>query len=617
MSLVSRSAELIAAVLLALALAGMQILIGGTRLVFSLPIDALLAVVGLLGVFVWRSKPAPGRWALLSTALFFGYVLVRAWFSPVPAIARVDIFSVLGGLVVYFFTACIFTSSKRRIYFLIFLLLVALVHVGIGLIQFRHGDNFMLIPFLQRFDYGRRASGFYICPNHLAGLLEVLGIFALSIVCWARWPVWAKLLLGYAAALCYVGLALTGSRGGYLSGALSLLVLAIFTLVVLWRAGRRIFWAAALAGTLVGLLVATALFFGFRSSLLLSSRAQNIVDPQNMRLDLWQAALKQWQTAPLFGTGSGTYLYYGRRFRSPKVQLDPVEVHNDYLHLLCEYGAVGAAAFLFFLAVHLHAGWRAFQRLGPRRVDLTARLPSNGLALNLGSLGAVAAYLVHSVFDFNLHIPANVLLLAFVFGVLANPAIERKPEAEEPRRFNVGRLVLPILALLLAAGCARYLRAEFYVEKARSALRDERHVAAMLWANRALALDRRNPATWFYLGESRVRRAENARSPAARASFSTAAIEPFQAALALAPNDESFLIALGRVYDSLGRFPEAEWMFERARAWDPRSQVVQKNYAAHLTLWKGAPGDSRPNLELPDQNAPLELKPAISPSPRP
>ena len=57
------------------------------------------------------------------------------------------------------------------------------------------------------------------------------------------------------------------------------------------------------------------------------------------------------------------------------------------------------------------------------------------------------------------------------------------------------------------------------------------------------------------------------------------------------------LIALGRAYDSLGRYPEAEWMFGRALAWDPRSVVVQKSYAAHLDFWKRGARGGRPAIE--------------------
>ncbi len=613
-SFISRAGEILAAVIVALALAGIQVLIGGTRLAYSLPIYAALGVAGLLAVFsLRRSKPAPERLCLWATAIFFGYILARAWFSPVPYLARADIFSVLAGLIVYLSVAFLFTSAPWRMAMLLFLLAVALVQVGIGAVQFRSGDNFMLIPFLQRFDYGRRASGFYACPNHFAGLLEVIGVFCLSFACWSRWRLWAKLLVGYAGAICLAGLALTGSRGGYLSAAGSLLVVAVLTLLVLRRAGATIFWRTALGGGVLALLLVGALFFGFQKSEYLSDRAQNVADTQNIRIDLWQAAIAQWKLQPITGTGSGTYLYYGRHFRSERVQLDPVEVHNDYLHLLAEYGLLGAAGFLVFLGAHLWRGWEAFQKLGPRRVALSGLPLSNNLALNIGAFGAVGAYVIHSIFDFNLHIPANVCLLAFVFGIFANPGRDREKESASGRPpLAYARLALPVLGCLLLAGSLRYLRAELYAERARVALRDERHLSAMRWAQQAVALDDQNPETLFYLGESRVRRAEALPNPLAGASFYEAALDPFQRALALAPNDETFLIALGRVYDALGRFAEAEWMFGRALAWDPRSQVTQKSYAAHLKLWSRARPGRSPRNTLPEKNAPLpaDLPPA-------
>ncbi len=606
-SFISRAGEILAAVIVALALAGIQVLIGGTRLAYSLPIYAALGAAGLLAVFsLWRLKPAPERLCLWASAIFFGYILARAWFSPVPYLARADIFSVLAGLMIYLSVAFVFTSAPWRMAMLLFLLAVALVQVGIGAVQFRSGDNFMLIPFLQRFDYGRRASGFYACPNHFAGLLEVIGVFCLTFACWSRWRLWAKLLIGYAGAICFVGLALTGSRGGYLSAAGSLLVVAVLTLLVLRRAGAAVFWRTALGGGVFALLLVGALFFGFQKSDYLSGRAQNVIDTQDIRIDLWQAAIAQWKLQPVFGTGSGTYLYYGRHFRSERLQLDPVEVHNDYLHLLAEYGLLGAAGFFLFLGAHLWRGWEAFQKLGPRRVALSGLPLSNNLALNIGAFGAVGAYAIHSVFDFNLHIPANVCLLAFVFGIFANPGRDREKDSASGRpHFAYARLVLPVLGCLLLAGSLRYLRAELYAERARVALRDERHLSAMRWAQQAVALDDQNPETLFYLGESRVRRAEALPNPLAGTSFYEAALDPFQRALALAPNDETFLIALGRVYDALGRFAEAEWMFGRALAWDPRSQVTQRSYAAHLELWSRARAERSPRNRLPDKNAPL------------
>lgn len=585
---ISRPAEIFSTLLLAATLALIQILIGGTRLLFSLPAYGLLAVIGLLTIFsLRRAKPDPNQICLASSALFFGYVLARALLSPVDYIAREDIYSVLGGLLVYLFVACIFTDAKQRMMLISFLLTLALVHVFIGALQFRDGNNFMPIGFLQRYDYGRRASGFYVCPNHLAGLLEVLGIFGLSMVCWSRWPTWAKLLIAYAAGICYLGVALTASRGGYLSSITSLLTFTVLSLMILRHASTRLFWRiGGMALVAVVLIGATTVFLIQKSDFLIG-RAQNIFDKTNMRIDLWHAAVQQWKLQPLVGTGSGTYLYYGRMFRTERMQLDPVHVHNDYLHLLAEYGAVGVIFFLIFFAAHLRNGWKDFQRLGPKRVAVSHRLFSNGLALNLGAIAAVSAYVVHSTVDFNLHIPANVLLLAFVFGILANAGTRREgePSAPAPSIF-AWRLVLPVLGALVAIQCVRLLPGEYFAERARTAQRDNHPGAALLFAQRGLAGERNNPTLYQYLGNARSQQGDLTQDPDARASFYDAAISAFEKARALAPQDKTFVVMLAFTYDAAGRFAEGEWMFYEAMRLDPRSTYLKEVYKFHLARWR-------------------------------
>src|SRR3954470_12688604 len=72
-------------ILMAAAFAGIQIMIAGTRMVFSLPFYGLLGVLGLLAVLsLRRPKPVPSSWCLPVTALFMGYILVRACFHPSP-----------------------------------------------------------------------------------------------------------------------------------------------------------------------------------------------------------------------------------------------------------------------------------------------------------------------------------------------------------------------------------------------------------------------------------------------------------------------------------------------------------------------------------------------------
>lgn len=580
-----------ALLLLITAFIGIQVLIGGTRLVFSLPTYALLGLIGLLALFSLRNeKPAASRACLAVTAAFFVYIISRALFSPEPYIARSDLYSVLGGLVVYFFTACIFTSAKQRLFFTAVLLAFGLAHVAVGAIQFRDGNNFMPIEWLQRYDYGWRASGFYICPNHLAGLLEVVGIMGVAIVCWSRWPVWGKLLVGYAAAVCYVGLALTGSRGGYLSVAASFLVFAILSLAVLWRASRTVFWrigGPAIAGAVV---VTFAVAFYFSRSDLLRSRAANTFETTNIRVDLWKAALEQWQLQPILGTGSGTYLYFGRLFRTERMQRDPVYVHNDYLHLLAEYGLLGALGMTAFLAVHVWRGRQSFRRLGPKRVAVSPRLLSNALALNIGALAAVASYVVHSVFDFNLHIPANLLLMAFVFGLLANDGAPREANAEiASTGATWWRLVLPMLGLLLVIQAARLLPGEYFAERARAALRDDRPISAARFAAEGLRFDPQNPDLHFYAGLARLLNAERMEDPRAAASFLSSAITALEQAHRIAPRETIYALELATALDSARRFEEAERVYQLALSLDPKSASIRRYYEGHVRLWRSPP----------------------------
>ena len=593
----SRAAEWFAACLLAVAFLNIQVLVGGTRLLFSLPAYALLAVGGLLlFLALRRAKPQPDQLCLISAVLFFGYVILRALLSTVVYLARVDAYSVLGGLLVYFFVAFFFTDSKYRAGLLFLLLMFGMVHVLIGAIQFHNGDNFMPIPFLQRSDYGRRASGFYVCPNHLAGLLEVLGIFGLSIGCWSRLPAWAKLLSAYATATCYFGLILTGSRGGYLSTVGSLLLFIVLSGTLLRRISARLFWKVGGPGIIVAVLLGLTVAFLIHQNNYLSDRAQSIFE-KNVRLEMWSAALQQWKLQPLFGTGSGTYLYYGRQLRSPELQVDPVYVHNDYLQLLAEYGSAGLALFLIFLGAHLAKGWKNFQRLGLKRVAVSSRLLSNSMALQLGALSAVFAYMIHSFFDFNLHIPANVLLLAFVFGLLANAGAQHQADLPAPRRSFLGwPLVLPLLGLFVVVQAMRLLPGEYFAERARTALRDDQLESGANFAIRGLAWERHNPNLYQYLGSARIDQGDAAHDPATRSRFYNLAITAFESGRALAPQEEAFAVGTADAYDSLGRFAEGERMYEEALALDPRSTSLASSYQAHLKKWHES-GDVAPQSD--------------------
>jgi hypothetical protein len=331
---------------------------------------------------------------------------------------------------------------------------------------------------------------------------------------------------------------------------------------------------------------ATGIFL-FAESDYLTARARNLIDKENVRIDLWHAAIEQWKLQPFVGTGSGTYLYYGRQFRTERVQNDAVWVHNDYLQLFAEYGVVGASLFVIFLGMHLCNGWKNFRRLGPERVAESSLVLSDNFALNLGAICAVSAYLVHSFVDFNLHIPANVVLLAFVFGLLANAGMQCGTELSAPAPSVLRwRLALPVIGLIVLIQCVRLLPAEYFAEHARTAIRNDQADSAAQFAERGLKTEHRNPYLYQYLGAARLQRSDFVEDPHARATLYNGALNAFGEAHALAPRDEEFVLALASIYDSLDRFTESESLYQEALRLDPRSIYTKQAYDAHVAEWQ-------------------------------
>lgn len=551
-------------------------------MLYSLPAYALIALAALMSVAPrYRAKVKPELWPVWATTVFLVYVVIRAWYSPIEYLARPDLYLALASLAVYLLGAFVITGSRERIWIFIGLFAFAFFQFAVGAIQFAEGNRFMPLPWIVREGYGIRASGTYICPNHYAGLMEVLGLMALSFVFWSRWSVGAKMLAAYTAMACMVGVGLSGSRGGYLSVAAGIITFMVISLCLYrqLRHGRAWFVGLGLVGIVGAALLGAVVLL--HESDFLRTRFQTILETNNCRLLLWDAALKQYAQSPLWGTGSGTYLYYGRHFRSAAVQNDPVFVHNDYLHLLCEYGLVGALLCGAVLLLHINGAIRSLGQIVRERLVPGFRTTSNVLALQVGALCAVGAYVVHSVVDFNLHIPANALLMAFVFGILANNGVKKTAARVRVSSASL-RWLLPVTGgVLLVVACPKIL-CEYYAERARVEWRDGNWVQAVEHAKRGLKDEKANPDLYFYLGDSQRNLGNSATVISEKVKNWESALEAFNKGLAVFPWDLRSLLRGAQTLDSLLRFREAEILYQRAIDADPSIANVYALYGLHF-----------------------------------
>ena len=578
--------------LIALGIAVAQAGIGGVSLLYSLPAYGVIGLAAVASLFEHSKRISVGVRVpcLISAILVAGYVIVRSHFAPVDYLARNDFFMTLAALTVYLLSAVFLSGSRQRMLLIGILLVFAAAHLVYGVFQFlsTDGQYTLFAPWIVRKNNPWRASGFYLSPNHLAGLLEALGLMASALACWSNWHLIARMLAGYAAMLCFTGIAITGSRGGYLSTLAGLLVFAGLSLGVIGRL-RPLRFLPTLAAVLMLFIAAIGGGVTLMSkSQTLRDRLGLVLEPDTGRLVMWDAAVRQFATSPLIGTGSGTYLFQGRQFRANPVQHNPAHVYNDYLELLCEYGIAGAGAMALFLGVHLWSSIAGLRRIVAEMEDVGWGVLNHELALLLGALSGIAALLVHSVFDCNLHVPGNTLVIAFFFSILAAPTLETllpEENAEPSPAVHWLRFLAPAIGLyLLVVGVPR-VEGEYYSERARIAFLGLDYESAAGFAQKGIVVEKKNPNLFCHLGKAKYELA-HAREPAATDRFyeSHEVIGAFRAGLELFPQDIWLLLALGHALDQYGQFAEAGRVFERAIAADPTFHFSHASFGLHFQM---------------------------------
>lgn len=560
----------------------LQCMVGGTVPVYSYPAYIAIGVAALLAASgIRRPDSRPFTPVLWISLLFLGYILLRCWTSPYPYLARADLFLALACFATYLLSALYLTSTRLRLAFVWILAALALFEVAIGGAQFIREDGVMLFGF-QRPYTDWRASGTLISGNHFAGFLETVAILFLSLAIWGRIRLPLRVLLGATAFLCYVGVVISGSRGGMASSVVSIFVFAILslrTLAIARPENRLLAPAVAILGGLSLLFAAVA--WGGSQSEFVRRRIEILATQQDVRVLNWEAALDHFNVSPVFGTGAGTHLIYGRLFRRPKIQADPIHAHNDYLELLAEYGIIGGILAFLFLIAHLSGGWMGGRKLAQR----FSSIGSNTLALNLGAMGGIGALLAHSVVDFNTHIPGNAILYAFLFGMLANPG--HQPIYGRLIGFDAAipfRVMLPLMGLVTAAVVAPRYYGERLAELGRIALRDRQYSTAVQLLTEASIREPLNDLVWYRLGEAHRRIAMLMPNPSFRRRHFRMAVAAYQKGLRALPQDADLFLRLGQALDGLNRHEEAEQAYQKAIKNDPNRKILHTHLAAHYLL---------------------------------
>lgn len=574
----------------------MHALGGGTRLVFGIPPYAVLGLTAVLaGVLPGRIRKPARPWCVYAVVFFACYVLVRAMVSPVGYLARFHEYAALGALGVYLLVATRLTGQGVRLWLVAGLLAVCLAHLFYGAIQFSTWSREVHVPGIIPPNYEWRASGMLMCPTHLGNFMAMMTVLAAAVTLWARVGWATRIVFGYMTLACLGGCVIAGSRGPYLAiacGAALFAFLSIASVRTVHR-GKAVWLSIGVLVLVCGVLGAAVQYIMSKPEM--SARLMNVFELKNMRFEMWEAALVPWFDHPWFGTGSWTFLYYGRMFRPfGGYQRDPIHAHNDYVHTLAEYGIIGFILVMVVIVLHAGSGWDTMKWLLRERLGPAMRRTSTTLALMIGGLSALGVFAAHAVVDFNMHIPANLLVISLTLGILANPAAgESKRESVTggvfPKTMRAGLLGVGA-ALLVMAG--RHWPSEYHAERARVALRDARYAEAVAEAKEAARLDPANPEPYNYLGKARLHWAGHLPAALAQGFYADAATQ-LARSIELFPYDVWRQLDYAQALDFSGQLVAARKAYLRAIELDPNSGQPYELLALHYErLGQDAPAIS-------------------------
>jgi O-antigen ligase len=320
-------------------------------------------------------------------------------------------------------------QSIRRIMFVL---------VGSGVFQALYG-LYELSTSQPRILFYRKAfnlesvTGTFVNRSHLSGYLEMIVPLAVGLLI-ARMNLFSfgvkgarekfllmmskgaagNALIGAGVVVMSLGIVLSNSRAGLVVLVFSFFLFAGLSVLAFGRAGYREHWIRNLIGATVLIVLAMALYIGIGSTIQRFALDNLLHEDRPL---YWANVMGIVKDFPVFGTGLGTfastYPAYEKR-GGPEMFL--AHAHNDYLEYLSELGVVGTALLLggvLFLAIQAFLVWR--ERRNPEL---------KGLAL--GGIVSLAGMGVHTFTDFNLHIPANLLLFTVVLSLTFVAAYHRK-----------------------------------------------------------------------------------------------------------------------------------------------------------------------------------------------
>ncbi len=543
-----------------------------------------LGVFGLWALRLWISPNPKLLWPPLAwvALAFVVYAIVRYRMADIEYVARLEMIQVLIFAFLFFAVINNLHGQNETSIVTYTLLAVGTGISGYAVAQMTHHSNHVwneITPYMGR------ATGTYISPNNLAGLLAVLLPLALAFMLVGKVKAIPRILLGYGAIVMAVALAVSFSRGGWVAAACGILLLLgilvghrnhrlkAIILLACMLAGGSVFVSHYLSKT-VGYMQRVASPNGMASPTVVVEASLD------SRLAMWNAALQMWEDHPWLGVGPAHFDYRFREYRPELIQARPDRAHNDYLNLLADWGAIGGMIVLAGMMVFIFSLAKTWRYVRRSQTAFTSG-QSNRFAFFIGASCGLAALAVHSTVDFNLHIPANALVGVILLGLLTSNvrfATERFWfRASLPLRIFLTSILLGLSYYLTIQGLHRFGEEQWLAFAAKQPNFSSPKASAL---EKAFAIEPQNFETAYEIGECYRTQSFNGESDFAKPA--DMALDWYAKAIHLNHYDGYSYLRTGMCLDWLGRLDQARPYYNIAESLDPNGYYMIANLGWHF-----------------------------------
>lgn len=394
------------------AVAAFSVLAFGAVEVWSQTIVEIGAALLFLwwAALVFREQEMEIRWMAVYWPLlaFIAIVIVELLFhvTVYPFYTRVALLEFSACALLFFLCGQAFRERGELRFLAWFLMCFGFAVALFGIAQhFTSNDK---LYWVRPLTAGGEPFGPYVNRNDFAGLMELLTPTGLSLLLFRGVRREQMPLIGLLTIVPVAALFFSSSRGGI---AAFLFELALLAVLVRYRKAEKLHRAAV-----AGVLLAAVAVAGWLGANKLIERVTQVHSSEVSLERRWTMFVGTWHVflgSPIAGTGLGTLVDVYPRYETQYDGKIVDHAHNDYVELLADTGIVGGFCGLAFFWLFFRAAWA---RIGAEQSLFS-------LGLHAGAIAACSGMLVHSLVDFNLHIPANGILFLLMVSLAVGPVL--------------------------------------------------------------------------------------------------------------------------------------------------------------------------------------------------